>query len=177
MKTIFILTAILFSTGVWAQQQFEVSTEPDGTKILKGIISKDLVSRDSSFKWFAENKNGYTPNASAIEAFKKFGKDIQIVAFAGTWCHDTHFVLPKFFSLIDAAGFSTDKVTLIGVDRSKKTLSHLVEAFNVIDVPTFIVMKDGKELGRVVEYGKYGMWDKELGEVIITAGNLNKEIK
>jgi hypothetical protein len=26
-------------------------------------------------------------------------------------------------------------------------------------------MKDGKELGRVVEYGKYGEIDKELGEI------------
>ena len=36
----------------------------------------------------------------------------------------------------------------------------------VINVPTFIVMKNGKEIGRVVEYGKTGQWDKEIGEVI-----------
>jgi aminoglycoside N3'-acetyltransferase len=57
-------------------------------------------------------------------------------------------------------------VTLIGVDHDKKTLSHLAEAMNVIDVPTIIVMKDGKEMGRVVEYGKYGLFDKELGEIM-----------
>jgi len=33
-------------------------------------------------------------------------------------------------------------------------------------VPTIIVLKDGKEIGRVVEYGKTGMFDKELGEII-----------
>jgi hypothetical protein len=33
-------------------------------------------------------------------------------------------------------------------------------------VPTFIVLKNGQEVGRVVEYGKYGMFDKELGEII-----------
>lgn len=27
-------------------------------------------------------------------------------------------------------------------------------------------MKDGKEIGRVVEYGKTGVWDKELGDII-----------
>ncbi len=27
-------------------------------------------------------------------------------------------------------------------------------------------MKAGKEIGRVVEYGKYGMFDKELAEII-----------
>jgi len=55
---------------------------------------------------------------------------------------------------------------LIGVDRAKKTLSHLTEALNITNVPTIIVMKKGKEIGRVVEYGKYGLYDMELGEII-----------
>ncbi|HEY9364491.1 MAG TPA: thioredoxin family protein [Chitinophagaceae bacterium] len=170
MKTVVLLIALLFSTaGAWAQQQFEVTKEPDGTRVLKGIISKDDITSDPLFS-FAENQKGYTPNTFALEALKKYGSGIELVAFAGTWCDDTKYILPKFYSLLNAAAFAPDKVTLIGVDRNKKTLGHLAEAFNVINVPTFIVMKDGKELGRVVEYGKYGMWDKELGEVITTAG-------
>jgi thiol-disulfide isomerase/thioredoxin len=169
MKIVVLLIALLFSgAGAWAQQQYEVTKEADGTMVLKGLISKDAVINDPLFA-YAENQKGYTPNASAVEALKKYGSGIEIIAFAGTWCSDTKFVLPKFYSMLDAAAFSPDKVTLIGVDRNKKTLGHLAEAFNVINVPTFIVMKDGKELGRVVEYGKYGMWDKELGEVITTA--------
>ncbi len=170
MKTVVLLVALLFSTAsVWAQQQFEVTKEPDGTRVLIGLISKGDVAADSLFAFGAQQK-GYTPNALAVGALKKYGSGIELVAFAGTWCEDTKYILPKFYSLLDAASFSSDKITLIGVDRNKKTLGHLAEAFDVINVPTFIVMKDGKELGRVVEYGKYGMWDKELGEVILTAG-------
>jgi hypothetical protein len=55
---------------------------------------------------------------------------------------------------------------VIGVDRNKKTISHLTEAFNVINVPTVIVMKDGKELGRVVEYGRYGMVENDLADIV-----------
>jgi thiol-disulfide isomerase/thioredoxin len=84
----------------------------------------------------------------------------------GTWCEDSHYIIPKFYTLTDAAGFSNDRITLIGVDRSKKTLSHLTEALNIKNVPTIMVMKNGKEIGRVVEYGKYGMFDKELAEII-----------
>ena len=40
------------------------------------------------------------------------------------------------------------------------------DAFNVVNVPTIIVMKDGKELGRVVEYGNTGKWDKELADIL-----------
>ncbi|MBK7291849.1 MAG: thioredoxin family protein [Chitinophagaceae bacterium] len=52
------------------------------------------------------------------------------------------------------------------MDRAKKTLSHLTEALNITNVPTIIVMKNGKEIGRVVEYGKYGLFDMELGEIL-----------
>ncbi|HAI83817.1 MAG TPA: glycerophosphodiester phosphodiesterase, partial [Chitinophagaceae bacterium] len=39
--------------------------------------------------------------------------------------------------------------------------------WNIINVPTFIVLdNNGKEVGRVVEYGKYGVIDKELGEIV-----------
>ena len=84
----------------------------------------------------------------------------------GTWCEDSHFVIPRLFSLLDQSGFPKDKVTLIGVDRDKKTLSHLSEALNVTNVPTILIMKKGKELGRVIEYGHDGYFDKELGEIL-----------
>ncbi len=174
MKKIFsILTFVLvLNISLLAQQQYEIIREQNGTKILKGIISKDDIAKDTSFAWYAKNQEGYIPNADAVEALKK-NNSIEIVAFVGTWCGDTKNIFPKFFSLIDASGFPLNKVTIIGVDRSKKTLSHLAEAFNVLNVPTFIVMKNGKEIGRVVEYGKYGMFDKELGEVINSI-NTNK---
>jgi thiol-disulfide isomerase/thioredoxin len=84
----------------------------------------------------------------------------------GTWCEDSQDIIPKFYSLTDAAGFSQDRITLIGVDRKKTTLSHLTEALGIINVPTIIVLKNGKEKGRIVEYGKYGMVDRELGEIV-----------
>ena len=69
------------------------------------------------------------------------------------------------FTLLDSAGFSASRFTLIGVNREKKTLSHLAEALGITNVPTIIVLKKGKEMGRVVEYGKTGMFDKDLTEI------------
>jgi thiol-disulfide isomerase/thioredoxin len=167
MKKILILISccFLFSGAIFAQSQAEISRDSVGNKILKGIISRKELETDTAFSWWAENLKGYTPQSQALTELKK-NKSIEFIAFIGTWCSDSKFIIPKFFSFIDAAGFPGDRVTLIGVDRSKKTLSHLAEAMNIIDVPTIIVMKDGKEAGRVVEYGKYGLFDKELGEII-----------
>ena len=59
-----------------------------------------------------------------------------------------------------------NNITFFGVNRSKKTLGNITNAFGIINVPTIIIMKDGKEAGRVVEYGKTGKWDVELSEII-----------
>lgn len=161
-----ITVAFLLSGSIFAQSQAEISRDDKGNKILKGIISRGEVQDDTAFtSWWSENLKGYTPQSQAVAELKK-NTSIQFIAFMGTWCGDSKFIIPKFYSLLDVAGFPQDKVTLIGVDRSKKTLSHLTEALNIINVPTIIVMNNGKEVGRVVEYGKYGMFDKELGEII-----------
>jgi thiol-disulfide isomerase/thioredoxin len=165
-----ILIAFFFTKTAFAQSQYEVLPDKEGKKILKGIISQELLVSDTSFKWYAENLTGYTPDKNAVAALKKNADSIELMVFIGTWCSDSHFIIPKLYALLDASGFSKDRVTLIGVDRSKKTLSHLAEAMNIINVPTIIVMKEGKEMGRVVEYGKYGLFDMELAEIINSIG-------
>ena len=161
-----IVTLCFAALGTTAFAQPEVTDESNGTKVIKGFISKNDLASDTAFKWFAENQKGYTPDQNALTGLKANKDSINFVVFGGTWCGDTKTILPKFFSLTDAAGFSQDRITMIGVDRSKKTIQHLAEAFGVVNVPTIIVMKNGKEVGRVVEYGKYGLYDKELGEIL-----------
>jgi len=167
MKRIFpFFLAIALSVTALAQNQYQVLVERPNEKTYKGIITRESLISDTSFKWYAENLKGYTPNAVALSGLKKQADSIQLLTFMGTWCEDSHVIIPKFFALLDAAGFSMEKVTLIGVDRQKKTLSHLAEALNIKNVPTIIVMKNGKEVGRVIEFGKYGLFDKELGEIV-----------
>jgi thiol-disulfide isomerase/thioredoxin len=165
-KILIIIIAVFLASGtVFAQSQAEILRDNDGTKILKGIISKKELETDTAFAWWAENLKSFTPQSQAVAELKK-NHTIQFIAFMGTWCDDSRFIIPKFYLYLDAAGFPENQVTLIGVDRSKKTLSHLAEALNIKDVPTIIVMNNGKEVGRVVEYGKYGLFEKELGEII-----------
>ncbi len=170
-KWISTVLALVIASASFAQTQFEILVERPNEKSLKGIISRSLLEKDSSFKWYAENLKAYTPRPDATEVLKKYRDSLQLLVFMGTWCEDSHFVIPKFFSLTDAAGFPENHITLVGVDRGKKTMGHLAEALNIKNVPTIIVLKNGKELGRVVEYGKYGLFDKELAEIVTTAGN------
>ena len=169
MKNFYALVLVLFiAISGFSQNRYETLSERANEKTLKGIITREVLEADTSFKWYAENLKGYKPNADALEGLKKNKDSIHLITFMGTWCSDSHVIIPKFFTLLDSAGFSNDKVTLIGVDRKKTTFSDLTGALNVINVPTIIVMKNGKEIGRVVEYGKFGLYDMELGAILKT---------
>lgn len=165
-KLIPVIIAFLLVGNLEAQNQYEVLSERPNEKTLKGIISREVLLKDTSFKWYAENQKNYKPNAAALEGLKQHKDSIRLLVFMGTWCEDSHIVIPKLFALIDAAGFPEDRVSLIGVDRNKLTLGHLSETMNADKAPTIIVMKKGRELGRVVEFGKYGLFDMELGEIL-----------
>jgi thiol-disulfide isomerase/thioredoxin len=166
MNKIFLFIVTLFIAQLTIAQSAEVTRDANGTKVLKGFVTKKELVTDTAFTWFAENIKGYTPEPAALQALKANKDSIYMIAFGGTWCGDTKNLLPKFFTLLDAAGYSPDRLTILGVDHSKKTVLHLSETFNITRVPTFIVLKNGQEIGRVVEYGKTGMFDKELGEII-----------
>jgi len=165
MKQFLIIALVIFSAQI-ALAQTEVYREANGTKILKGFMTKQELATDSAFIWFAQNQQGYVPDQNALQLLRANRDSVNIIAFGGTWCGDTKNILPKFFVLTDAAGLSPDRVTLLGVDRSKKTIQHLSEAFGITNVPTIIVMKNGKEMGRVVEYGHTGLFDKDLAEIL-----------
>lgn len=167
-RSVFIFLFTLATGFAFGQVQYEVIKENDGNKILKGVISRELIASDPDFKWYAQNLKPYPSDKDAAVKLAQRKDSVQLVVFLGTWCEDSHVVIPKLFSFLDAANFSNDRLTVIGVDRDKKTISHLTDAFNVINVPTVIVMKEGRELGRVVEYGRTGMVENEIAEIVNT---------
>ena len=166
-----LFTALLFyaSSALFAQAQYEIShdTENKNVKVLRGILNKYLIQNDTAFQWYAPNQQYFQPDTAIINAFAKVkAANIQFIIFGGTWCEDTQFILPRFFKIQEMSGVPDNNITLFGVNRSKVSLGHIAEALGVINVPTIIVLKDGKELGRVVEYGKTGKWDKDLADII-----------
>ena len=150
-----------------AQAGFTSTIDDKNVTILNGILSKNDVANNAAFKnWYAGNQTSYKPDTAIVNAITNAKDKVQYVIFGGTWCEDTQSILPKFFKLQEESGTSENNISFYGVDRSKKTLGNLTAAFKITNVPTIIVMKDGKEIGRVVEYGKTGKWDAELAALV-----------
>jgi thiol-disulfide isomerase/thioredoxin len=170
MKYFFLaaLAAAMISCGpkkAQVQQPNYTVTEDRG-KVLTGYINRSIIENDSAFAWFKNNMKWGQADAAAVEAFSKNKDKFSMIVFGGTWCEDTHNLWPQFYRLVDKSGYPDNKITLIGVNRAKTTIEDLHKKWNIVNVPTFIVIHDGKEIGRVVEYGKYGQIDKELGEIV-----------
>ncbi|MEY2829521.1 MAG: hypothetical protein RIQ33_1379, partial [Bacteroidota bacterium] len=91
------------------------------------------------------------PNADTIKELKKWRNDIYIFAFGGTWCDDTKILLPKFYKAMNEAEFTGNDVTLYLLDRDKTSEDGVAQAMHVDKVPTFIIFRNGRMLGRVVE--------------------------
>ena len=169
MKNIRILLLLSFCWAFQAKSQTPYTSTVDDKKVtvLNGIISKYAIENNPAFAtWYAANRDAYKPDVSVLNAMEAAGGKLQFVIFGGTWCEDTQFIIPKFFKLQELSGVPDNSISFFAVDRKKKTLGNLADAFKITNVPTIIVMKDGKEAGRVVEYGKTGKWDVELAELL-----------
>ncbi len=165
MKGIITAIALLASSACIAQSPYTY-TKNGSEVILNGIITKYALMNDPVFSWYKTNQENFTGDKATLDAMAASKGKVKYIVFGGTWCSDTQFILPKFFKMQEQAGVPDSDVSFFAMDRSKKTIGHIGDALGITNVPTIIVMKDGKELGRVVEYGTTGQWDKELGTFI-----------
>ncbi|HVV04527.1 MAG TPA: thioredoxin family protein [Puia sp.] len=162
-----LLIAIIIGLGILTRAESECTVTSDGTqKILKGLISRDMLEKDAAFSWFHQNRCAYAPDAALTTLVRTRTEQVRFLVFTATWNEDAQYILPRFYSLMDAASIRPDQITLVGVDQEKKTLHHLTETMHINSIPTFIILKNGKEIGRIQPKDKYSPWEKELAAVL-----------
>lgn len=151
MKKI-ILSFVLITTIGCSAQKKEATAVIDYAGNLIGIANKESFLQEPFNEWFTPNYDNYTLNEEVIESLKFLNQEITIKAFMGTWCEDSQDQTPVFYKILDEAKFNYENLEFIAVDRDKSTPNNLQEGFDIERVPTFIFYKNGKEIGRIVEY-------------------------
>ena len=166
-----ILIGFLFiscSLAVNGQSGFAtLKDSATGQIILQGIISEEILRNEASFKWMNVSMSNGQPDSLTLTLAGKHKDSLHLLIFLGTWCEDSQQILPKLFALLRKANIPKEKVSLLGVNRQKKTLGYLSESFQISRVPTIIILKNGIEKGRIVEYGKYGNIEKDLRDILL----------
>lgn len=154
-RFLFLLLSLLaMKFSAQAQSDFDISKdEQTGQTMFIGKCLFDDISEEASFDWFTLNSNNYNPDQNITEQLKKVLPSCQLYIFMGTWCEDTHNLLPKLYKTMLLSRCYTN-YKMYGVDRNKKSNKNEEEVYKIINVPTIIVLKDGIELGRIVETTK-----------------------
>ncbi|MCS6989321.1 MAG: thioredoxin family protein [Chloroherpetonaceae bacterium] len=105
-------------------------------------------------EWSTYDAPDYAPDAETVARIAPLVKspDVSFILFGGSWCGDTKTEFPKYFKLFSALNLPEPKVALYGVNRKKREGSGVAERFNLKRVPTLVVLRGDKEIGRIVEY-------------------------
>ncbi|MDO9038525.1 MAG: thioredoxin family protein [Lutibacter sp.] len=133
-------------------QKNEVTAVKDPSGNLIGIANKESFLEEPFSAWFKQNYATYETDKEVMKKLTPLLKNITIKGFMGTWCGDSQEQTPVLYKILDEAKFNYNNLELITVNRSKVTPDNLQAGFNIERVPTFIIYKDDKEIGRFVEY-------------------------
>lgn len=132
---------------------------------LIGFANREAFNDVSYQYWFDDRYNEYDTDQDIIAKLKPIINNFTIKGFMGTWCGDSKRETPRFYKILDETNFDQDYFELVTVGRNKKTPDNLQEGFNIIRVPTFIFYKDGKEVGRFVEYPRETL-EKDILKIV-----------
>lgn len=152
-----LLFFLVFTDLMAAQAGFEV--------ILVGEAPRSVLDAEELFPWYKLSYQSYQPDSESIEKLKNAAPGHTFLIFAGTWCKDTKRELPRFFKAADAAAIPKENIRLIFLDRNKKAKDNSAEENKITLIPTFILLRDGNEKGRIVEETKQSI-EKDLLDLL-----------
>lgn len=151
MKKLLLLLLVITGSQLYAQNS-DATVVLDDNGNLIGIISRDNFLNEPFSDWFIYNYDDYEVDEATAESLIPLLDGVSIKAFMGTWCGDSQEQTPVFYKVLDATNFNEENIELVAVNRAKKTPDNLQQPYNIERVPTFIFYKNGKEIGRIVEY-------------------------
>jgi thiol-disulfide isomerase/thioredoxin len=170
MKPLFLFITFFFCIAAYAQKPYSISKdEQTGGLVFKGPITLADLNTEPSFKWMKSGMDSYSPDATSITYLAKTLPDYDIVAIMGTWCDDSQYLIPKLARVLRDTKFPVAHFSLFGVDREKQTGGIESKVYDVKRVPTIVVLKGNKEVGRIVESVSRSI-EAELAQIVQKAG-------
>jgi hypothetical protein len=152
---------IFFSTQMHAQ-------DSGAKKYPEGNVNYSVLFNSKNKGIFEPEFLSYKGDPDAIKYIKKNSKDVRIKIVMGFWCEDSQIQVPRMLRVLKDAGWDVEdekQVKIYGVDENKWAGFEGFQAMNIVNVPTFIVYYNNKEVGRIIETPKSSL-EKDLVEIL-----------
>lgn len=123
--------------------------------ILVGNVTRADLKTGPYAEWFEGAYARYQPDTATVDKLRPVLAGVSIEAYFGTWCGDSRRQIPRLARLLDLAGFDDPRLRLIALsDRPmefKQSPGHPEARRYVHRTPTLVIVRDGREIGRIVE--------------------------
>jgi len=107
----------------------------------------------------------YEPNAGAVAQIKASNETTVTIAY-GTWCPDSKNYVPRLIKALSAAANDKIQLKLVGIDNQFREPVTAVQPRRITNVPTVIVERAGREIGRIVETPAGSTMEEDLAAIL-----------
>lgn len=166
LLTLIILIMTIHSCAEKVVINREIETK-ENEKMLLGAQSFNQFQKEPYKVWYDDSYKIYPTDKPTITELKKAKiNSYNITVFLGTWCEDSHKNFPRLIKILDETNFPKTKLHIIAVNKQKQSPNGEEVKYNITKVPTIILEKYGKEIGRIVEEPETGYIEKDLLNII-----------
>jgi len=150
--SLFILFFALISPTLYAQDEF-----------LTGPVTESQIREIKIFDIYTIR---YQTDESSINKLNAVQDSILIDVYMGTWCHDSKREVPALFKIMETLDNPLISASYTALEYKRRGPKEIIEENNIKRTPTFIVYKNGKEVGRIIEEAKISV-EADLYNIII----------
>ncbi|MBU3663577.1 MAG: hypothetical protein FGM41_10325 [Bacteroidetes bacterium] len=164
-KVLLILLSLLIFSACRVQKNYSVSTVNEKL-VLDGRLNREQLNVLVKENWLTINYKSYKPDSLTYKKLVQTDLDsLSFLIFAGSWCSDTKLELPRFLKVIDTLNLGKNPLEMYFLDINKKSKFVNPTVYNISLVPTFLILRAGKEIGRIEETPKESI-EKDVVQIL-----------
>lgn len=149
--SIFFLLIVVLSFPAHAQNEY-----------LSGPVTEQQIREVKIFDLYTKR---YKPDLKIITDLNAVQDTIFIDVFMGMWCHDSKREVPAFFKIMESIDNHLISANYTALEYKRRGPKEIIKTNNIKRTPTFIIYKNGKEAGRIIEEVQVSM-ESDLYEII-----------
>ncbi|KAF0216367.1 MAG: thioredoxin-like [Ignavibacteria bacterium] len=166
MKKLILILILTVGISSYAQQHNKMMfDEKSGKQMLIGICDRTVFADTNYSWWFNAEYDNYAPDSTVVAMIKSLAPNYKIKIVMASWCGDSKREVPRFYKIMDEAGYDYKSFELVCVDRNKQCEEGEVDKLDIKFVPTFIFSRNNVELGRIIEMPK-GKLEENILEIV-----------
>ncbi len=127
-------------------------TLEEGTPFIVGKINRSNLLTYKHSQWYKKEYDFFKLDQEWIAQMQPYTDGVSYQLFLGTWCEDSQREVPGMLKILDGLGVQAQGNVFYAVDEEKHTLENYEDGLDIVQIPTLILYKEGKEMNRIVEF-------------------------